>query len=434
MKKNITLSLALILAGSMSAFAQSNVKALSIENNGRNSDVTLLEYSPQTGDVINEIGRVDLESNEVFRPNSMFYNESSNTILFQVDANHLQRFKVVDAESGNVLRSFNLNQAMAPVFIARGNSLGFVSSIKVFSGYNNNDDDNSFTVFNLDNGKMKGKIDLDQISFANVKAPFFGQAEEPTNFGKTKLVGVGSPLYVAKTDKVYLSAMDVMGAYRMFVLDIKNMVLERSFVMNSLVMHMDYDEKTGDLITYHVEKENDIYTTYIGRLNPESGSFVNQKEISKKSDQLADIGLVQFDKENDKIIFLHSASSTQNRYVLEATSLDILTGPEKPLRGSFANMEFNYSVNPEDVEVRTLDNSIRMYPNPNPGILFVYSDEMAKAQRIEIFNVNGQLVKDVLVQTSELEVSMNVEHLVTGVYTVHIHTPGATVVKKLVVQ
>jgi hypothetical protein len=82
----------------------------------------------------------------------------------------------------------------------------------------------------------------------------------------------------------------------------------------------------------------------------------------------------------------------------------------------------------------TLLNAINVYPNPAVDVIQINRDKLVQVERLELFTISGEKVKDVLVQTNELHVKMNIQGLEPGLYMLRVSTQTDPVVKRVVVQ
>ncbi|MFD1015358.1 T9SS type A sorting domain-containing protein [Winogradskyella rapida] len=84
--------------------------------------------------------------------------------------------------------------------------------------------------------------------------------------------------------------------------------------------------------------------------------------------------------------------------------------------------EYNSTLGIDDVSLNT--NSVKLYPNPASDKLFISTT--AQVERLVIYNINGQLVK----QTNALTNSVDVSQLPSGLYMVQIQTNTNTTTQK----
>ncbi|WP_418512141.1 T9SS type A sorting domain-containing protein, partial [Corallibacter sp.] len=86
--------------------------------------------------------------------------------------------------------------------------------------------------------------------------------------------------------------------------------------------------------------------------------------------------------------------------------------------------EYDSTLGVEKVSLNT--NSVTLYPNPVSDRLFIKSTETIKA--VTIYNVNGQLIKEV----NTLGKSIDVASLPSGLYFVKINTANGETTKKII--
>jgi len=81
------------------------------------------------------------------------------------------------------------------------------------------------------------------------------------------------------------------------------------------------------------------------------------------------------------------------------------------------------------------DSEIRITPNPTDGLVNIYFDQIISSElEIELFSVNGQLIKSHSYNTMQELVSLNLTDFSTGIYIVKIKTNAGALAKRIVVQ
>ena len=81
------------------------------------------------------------------------------------------------------------------------------------------------------------------------------------------------------------------------------------------------------------------------------------------------------------------------------------------------------------------DSAIRITPNPTNGLVNIYFDQMINSElEIELFSVNGQLMKSHSYNTMQNLVSLNLTDFSTGIYIIKIKTNAGALAKRIVVQ
>ena len=72
--------------------------------------------------------------------------------------------------------------------------------------------------------------------------------------------------------------------------------------------------------------------------------------------------------------------------------------------------------------------SISVYPNPAHDIIFVGANNDSPVQRIDIYDVTGQLM------LSSTETEINVSTLPKGVYFISVYTDNQKIVEKIIIE
>jgi hypothetical protein len=424
--------------------AQAQNTALSAVEYG--NSLSLAEFHPVNNQttIIAPISRVN---GMELVPNSFYHDQVNNRAIFMersASMGSFQNVRIVDSRNGEDIKTVSLNGAMLPVHIAKGNKIGFISTQRTFSGYNNNDDDNSFAVFDLITGKLRGKVSLNSISFSSIQAPFLGESMA-INTKETKKVGLGSSVYIPELDEVAFCAMDVTGYYRLYRLDVEQVKLKSSIGLSYFVVSLDYDEKRNDFIALYVDQEAKMIR--LGRLNPRTGQIENGVDIraihSAEQDIIKD-GFVTIDRENDRAIVM------VNQYVemrggseqfvedgiqeVHILNCDDLTAAVQVQKNANVKVDFHFPVDPSQTVVRTLENSISMYPNPGNGNFTVEAKDQSRVLSVSIMSLEGQMIRAYVLNTSELTNSFDASDLAPGVYLINMRTPGAIVTEKLIIQ
>lgn len=80
----------------------------------------------------------------------------------------------------------------------------------------------------------------------------------------------------------------------------------------------------------------------------------------------------------------------------------------------------------------SLEKVLVIYPNPNAGVFRISFQDKAKNLSVEIYDILGQLVQEVIYQTEEERI--DVSHLPNGIYFLHIQTSEGTLTKKIIIQ
>ena len=84
----------------------------------------------------------------------------------------------------------------------------------------------------------------------------------------------------------------------------------------------------------------------------------------------------------------------------------------------------------EDAVEEIIGNNINIYPNPTKDKIYISSDE--RIEEIKIYNVNGQQTTVNRQQTSSTGMTINIEHLNSGVYFIKVNTDKGNYIKRFI--
>jgi len=445
MKKLQGTILAAALLASSALYAQVNTTSVLYSEQG---SLTFVDYNHDQHKINATMGSVNLDGFK-YVPNSFFNDEANNRVLFMTSSaviNGSQRLIIANPEHGSVVQRVQFNQSMLPVHIAKGNKIGMISTQRTFSGYNNNDDDNSFAIFNLVTGKLLGKVKLNSVSFSAVQAPFFGEIASTTNFNETVKVGIGSPEYIPELNEVAFCALDVTGTYRLFRIDVEGIRLKSSVALPHFVLDVKYDRENKNFIGLYVDESNSTRTIKVGKFSA-SGDLMESSEALRtlaSTETEINNGTLRFDAENNQIIayydlvttstqYPYPVTRTQMRYLLDNEGLTQIADPTS-FSSKEQKIDFNYPVDEVLTDVPTLNTSVQLFPNPALNTVNVETTENSRVLSIKIYSMDYKLVKDIMVEGGALNHALDISELAPGVYSVDIETAGANVSRKLIVQ
>lgn len=452
-------SLALFMLLGVIALAQDNLISIKYTVNS----AEIVRFDPANLQVIGTVKSIQSDQHVV--PNTFFVDEERGKAIMMTSTGNerlamngggQQQILQIDLKGEQGDRVIPMNSSMMmPILINKGNKLGFISTVKSFNGYGNNDDDNSFVIFNLNTGAPKGSIKLNSISFANVQAPFLGTIEGadkntfPGMEGSTKKVGIGSPTYIPELNEVVFCALDVMGSYRLFRLDVEAMKVKSSVALDNFVISLDYRLSDRKFVALYLDESKSAERSVrVGVLNPTTGSIEHSRLIRQLDPRETTIqsGNVTVNPATSEALISMNmyyvtmnpgeepklvAEGVQRLYVVN-DKLEILNSqiPEK----TYEKVEARFPISGERAQQFTLENSVAVYPNPALQRFNVETSEYSLANGIRVFSADYKLVKSFAVLDSALTHELDIAELAPGIYFIEIATPGGNVVKKLTVQ
>ncbi len=143
---------------------------------------------------------------------------------------------------------------------------------------------------------------------------------------------------------------------------------------------------------------------------------------------------------NDFLEYITSANLIQE-YPISSIVLDVIvsksaTGPQIYTRNRYDNIKITAinAVPPNVIALSTseqLATKFNLYPNPATSVVNITNAENMLVNQVAIYDIAG---KQLSTQTynNETDIQLNVEHLASGTYLLHLQTNEGTAVKKLV--
>jgi len=86
------------------------------------------------------------------------------------------------------------------------------------------------------------------------------------------------------------------------------------------------------------------------------------------------------------------------------------------------------------VSDETLENTLRVYPNPTPDIVIIANTSNQTISQISISDINGRIIQTRNVQPGTIETQISLENYASGIYFAHISTANSSVVKRIIKQ
>ena len=151
-------------------------------------------------------------------PRDFIYDAKNSKAIYQNTTNGF----VYSTIANNSVNSKNFDlftTVIAPAFIPAANEVVFFSVQKEFNGYGSNEENLSFTTFNVNEGRVTNQIKFNDISFDNVSAPFYGMVTMTDGFTRKEIkkeVAISKPVYIAEKDLYVIMIRDVTGTNRLY--------------------------------------------------------------------------------------------------------------------------------------------------------------------------------------------------------------------------
>lgn len=424
---------------SISSIAQNIVKGVQWDKKSPTT-LQLINIEANTGIMKDVVATIALEGNE-YVPNTFHHDAGNDLIFFMAHVSsgnpigsHGQVLIIARASTGAVLKKLSLTNAMAPFIISERNEIGFIGVQRESHGYGNNDDDISLKVFNMNTGKTTATVDLNNLSFMAVAAPFSGKPSTQNGTKGNTAVSLSSTCFIGSTGELVFCAKDVMGINRLMKIDLSTGKLASSSMMQEDVLDIAFDPKTGKLLALYLESEEGGHAKLkLGELNLNSGNLSNGVLIRN-------IGSYEFPvtdgsiKMNGDIVVVRKVNPAGK---LEIYAMD---GELKNISLTVHNdgskmVDFEFPYVGSSIRNPALNNMVKLYPNPSHGVVTVASDEKATVTRVIIRNEVGQVIQDVRVESGTQVNEIDISALAVGLYLVEIETDLTTpVVQKLMVR
>lgn len=438
-------------AGIVAASAQTTVKAVQWEANG-SSDVKIVDVKMNPlGEIsTKELKVVELENGQTYVQNTLFHDKQNELLYFFAEnkvqqggggiipVGGMQTMVVASAETGEKMRTlpFTNTNVMAPFFIGERNQLGFISSRTNSNGYGNNEDDISLVFFDMNTGEIAHKVELPSLSFNGLSAPVAGKGKSRDRFGRVVSVDASfsSPCYIASKNLLLFAAKDVTGTNRVFKVNANTGELESKLSVTVDILDMTYDMDKEVARILFVENGANGKMLKLGNMNINTNEILVSevvRELTSSETMVAD-GYVELDADNGNIYVGKNLDSDQMIYTFNS-DLELIKSEKLATGNEHIDIEFPTTF--ENAAYISLQNAIKMYPNPTAGNVTIATTEGVTVTQVRVMDNTGKVVKVVDVQSGSLMNDITVDNLVTGLYFVEIESDGAEVVnRKLIVK
>jgi hypothetical protein len=120
-------------------------------------------------------------------------------------------------------------------------------------------------------------------------------------------------------------------------------------------------------------------------------------------------------------------TSGKFEYLVCAVRLDTTGAGTYYNRSKFMNVKVDHVNSLRAVS----DDVIKIYPNPSNDRVYL---EGFPTEKISIFNVQGQLIKEVTLHETKLDLELNLEQLMPGMYWISVFNQTQTVTKPLIIE
>jgi hypothetical protein len=435
--KNTFLLLTLLLTLQVSA--EKGLKAIKAENLITNQGQVSVSY----GDYNSDLDNIEVLSSLKFLgkqyvEGSLIVSELENRAYYLVSGNGSAELVVLNAETGAVTKRNQIHgDILSAKIILEKDVMVVINKRTEHNPYGHNSEDISLAFFDLNTGLVKSSTKLDNLSLAVPKATFSGDViiSSQSFSNRTVRLSLSNLVYLPSKEEIVFSATDVLGVNRIYTYDIRRFQLVKSISTDHHIYSMTFNEERNEILALADMKTEGYRSIELGELDVDKGNFESVYSFGFQPLNAQILGgSIDVDPSTNRIhTYVPSfTGSTYHRYGFKndaAYSFDSnldkqntsMVDVEKPLVRS-------------NEPTLTLLNAINVYPNPAVDVIQINRDKLVQVERLELFTISGQKVKDVLVQTNQLHVKMNIQGLEPGVYMLRVSTQTDPVVKRVVVQ
>ena len=197
-----------------------------------------------------------------------------------------------------------------------------------------------------------------------------------------------------------------------------------------------YDEVTVDFYFYANSMENneDFWVQY----NNGSGwqtvaTYARGTDFNNGTFYSASVTINSGLTSSSQIRFRCDASGNNDQIYIDDVTVTGVTGARLAGTKTITNLGDlgRTGLGESETEISNIDGGMKLYPNPANAVLNIALDDMENAS-IQIFSINGQLVKTGKVNVSQR--TINIADLKAGIYVVKAVNGSSTIVKKFVKQ
>lgn len=418
------------------ASAQQTTKGISTKN----SSIIVVDVDVPTLKVNDIISSFTTSSVGNLLPNSFSYNAQTETATFITKMNvNMFNLISVNTKTGELKSKISLRnqEFLGSVFLPRENGIGAFVVEREFNPYQNNDENVSFQILEEGTGRVKGKIPLDFLSLSTPRVPFFGTIKDQNSTSQLE-AAISSAAYNVDRNQVVFMARDVTGVNRLYTLDINSRSLISQKRVEENIIDLEYNAATESYKVLYFENGEGGFEIYVGDMDVNTQRISNAKWITKQAVLNTQVqvndGSIKIDPETGKVyVTKQVTTSTIKFFEIDAESNQVVR-EESSNVGSMDVAEFEFPYSETQSMKMTALNTIKLYPNPAHSTVNVATMFNDLSNRIVIYDLNGQIVKDVKVESGEAINTLNISNLAPGMYIVDIHTPSQISTRKLSVH
>jgi hypothetical protein len=425
--KKIFISLAAILIGT-TAFSQNTpgIQALKDKFN-------IVTYNPitQTNIVLKTFPGI-------VKANSMALdNESKKIILVKQGLDGKSSVDVYSSVSGVLMNSFPINRKIVGgIYIPSNNSYGVFSVQNIFNYYGNNQEDINFIAIDVNSGRELYNKSMNSVSVIVDVIPFYAKQVVSAPGVPARDFSISSMAYLPKQNQVVFCATDVAGSRRMFRIDASNGNIIAKQAIYHDVLDLTYNHIKDELKAVAFEMDNAQINLYAITLDQENLKSTDKTDIIKMDYNAVNKTTIygtsiEFDLDHTYYISQpRESSSTESVYLF---SLDANSQGLDAIIYSSSTPQFNFGFEQGAYTPMSFLNAAQIYPNPTNGPLNIELRGLT-IKGLEITDVNGRMVKKIVVEGVFKAVNLDVSEFLSGIYFIKIETQSNPIIKKFVVQ
>lgn len=364
-------------------------------------------------------------------PRDFIYDAKNSKAIYQNTTNGF----VYSTIANNSVNSKNFdlfNTVIAPAFIPAANEVVFFSVQKEFNGYGSNEENLSFTTFNVNEGRVTNQIKFNDISFDNVSAPFYGMVTMTDGFTLKEIkkeVAISKPVYIAEKDLYVIMIRDVTGTNRLYKIHVN--ALNPNFTSTRCdynIIDMTSVAGTDIVKALYFEKSGSTNILKVGDFNITNNTMTNSSEISTFAASSVDNGSLKFNTDQSKLFVTRFEGIKTNIY-----SLNIENNQLNSTATYLGNIQFDYGFNESYYTQKNYSDYFGLYPNPSTGMIYFKNTSGIIPNSIKVYDNVGQLVRSIKVEEMVAQTPIDLSGMASGIYHVRVEMLGPDFISKVAV-
>ncbi|MCB9251810.1 MAG: T9SS type A sorting domain-containing protein [Flavobacteriales bacterium] len=383
-------------------------------------------------------------SNPGFIPGDFMIDQKNGNAVYQDAGNNLVICRLENDQVTSRKLFFNSN-IMAPAYIPSEEKVACFSIEKQFNGYRNNEDILFFSTIDINTGIIKQKIQLSELSFNSVNAPFYGTVETFTGgLKKTvkKEVVLSNPVYIPEKGLYLVLIKDVTGTNRMYKIRVHSpKAAVASNRCNYNIIDMAHVRGTETMKTLYFTTDGLNNTLHVGDFDLETNSMSNSKVVGIFDRPVGDVngmvtpvlnnGSIKFNKDQSALYVTYYNSKSINTNIF---SIDVNSNTAtEMINFSGSNMQFDFGYSETDYKPYTYNNVYTLFPNPSKGKVYFKNETGIIPNSLIVYNTLGQEVRNLRVQEVGSMTEIDLSDMTPGIYHLKADMPGEDFNGKIII-